>query len=305
MIANSGNDPIHLVIDAKLAEVVAALPTVPAWYQPWIRLGREATGEDRLAVYQAVRDAGTLPEDAGFRLVAWQIDAIAAEQPDAALDELEDRLEALRKTHGQTEGGAPSAGEDEYAQIQQRYYDAWDALYANKLDEFGEQEMARLFRTDRERFEERNEAGRQFFVGAEPRDGNGDPLWLDALLEAVGACMEADSPMGPLGWRYGEEAGFWEIVVYPTQVELVGGADDGAVVWPGFSVDLEQLRSVFDSVTAMGWNALGLHDPDSPYVYVEGIYDGHEVFLRVLAQAPEEEEPGMKIDATNRQRQGE
>jgi hypothetical protein len=89
-----------------------------------------------------------------------------------------------------------------------------------------------------------------------------------------------------------------EIWIYPTCVELVGGAHDGAVVVPGFSLDLEQVRAAFDDVTAFGWNALGLNDPEGPYVYVEGVYRGREVYLQVLAQAPEGEEPGLRFDAT-------
>jgi hypothetical protein len=61
--------------------------------------------------------------------------------------------------------------------------------------------------------------------------------------------------MGPLGLRYAEEDGFWELTVYPTPVELVGGARDGAVVAPWFSLDLEQLRAAFAPVTALSWNA--------------------------------------------------
>ena len=36
----------------------------------------DTTEEDRLAVYQAIRRAGSLPPEAGFYLVAWQADAI-------------------------------------------------------------------------------------------------------------------------------------------------------------------------------------------------------------------------------------
>ena len=118
------------------------------------------------------------------------------------------------------------------------------------------------------------------------------------MLEAVSACVEADSPMGPLGLRYREEDGFWGVGIYPTPVELVGGVHDETLVAPGFSLDLEQLRSAFDAIVAFGWNALGLHDPDGPHVYVEGVYQGREVFLQVLARAPEDEEPGMKFDTT-------
>jgi hypothetical protein len=38
-----------------------------------------------------------------------------------------------------------------------------------------------------------------------------DDAAVDGLLEAVAGCMEADSPMGPLGMRHHEEEGFWEV----------------------------------------------------------------------------------------------
>ncbi len=57
--------------------------------------------------------------------------------------------------------------------------------------------------------------------------------WI-ALLEAVSACVEADSPMGPLGLRYREEDGFWGVGINPTPVELVGGVHDETLVARGF-----------------------------------------------------------------------
>jgi hypothetical protein len=106
--------------------------------------------------------------------------------------------------------------------------------------------------------------------------------------------------MGPLGYWWREEEGLWEFTVFPTPVELVGGSVDGAVVAPGFHLDLEQLRAAFERVVDFGWNALGVVDPDGPYVWLEGIYQGQEIFLRVLAEAPEDEEPGLKLDTTGR-----
>jgi hypothetical protein len=31
---------------------------------------------------------------------------------------------------------------------------------------------------------------------------------------------------------------------------------------------------------------------------VDGLYQGHEVYLQVLAYAPEDEEPGMKLETS-------
>ena len=114
--------------------------------------------------------------------------------------------------------------------------------------------------------------------------------------------MEAHNPMGPLGYRWGEEDQFWEITVYPTPVELVGGATDGALVSPGFSLDLRELWFAFDEITDTNWcaQAHGPHDAEGPHISIEGMYQGHHVFLRVLSEAPYDEEPGLRLDSSGR-----
>jgi hypothetical protein len=60
--------------------------------------------------------------------------------------------------------------------------------------------------------------------------GHHPSAWMTELVEGVADCMEAHSPMGPLGWRYHEDEELVELVIYPTPVELVGGAHDGTIV---------------------------------------------------------------------------
>jgi len=115
-------------------------------------------------------------------------------------------------------------------------------------------------------------------------------------VETVAANAEADSVLGPFVYRYVEEDGFWEVVMYPSPVELVGGALDGDVVTLGFTLHLEGLRAAFQRVDELCWNALGVIGHEEPYVAIEGEYQGHEVYLRILACAPEDEEPGIEID---------
>ena len=67
------NSFLHAAINAKLASVVAAAPIRPDWYEAWMCLGPESTEEERLKVYQSIRNAGTVPDEAGFYLIAWQI----------------------------------------------------------------------------------------------------------------------------------------------------------------------------------------------------------------------------------------
>ena len=84
------------------------------------------------------------------------------------------------------------------------------------------------------------------------------PAWMETLVEVISACVEAQSPMGPLGYRYLAQGDPCELLVYPTPVELVGGAEDGAVVLPGFSLDLHVLLAHFDRVEACQWSPNGL-----------------------------------------------
>jgi len=291
--------PLHAAINAKLAEIAAESLQQPSWHEEWSRLGLHATDEERLNVYKSVRDGGSVPSEAGFFLVAWVIDTMMTERTVEEFREAEEQLEAIRQKYDLEEDTPPDEADtpDEYRQACQQMDEALDALYAAILEEHGENEMAQLFREDPEQFEDLYEVGRQFFHEQANDDEAEVDDWLNTLLNEVSDCIDADSPMGPLGLRYHEDDGYWEVWIYPTPVELVGGRHDGEVVVPGFMLDLEQLREAFDSVSAFHWNAIGLNDPAGPQVTIEGVFQGREVSLHVLAYAPEGEEPGLKFDA--------
>ena len=301
MNAANGESP-HVRIEAKLASFLAAAPTAPGWAEQWKRLGPESTAQQRLAVYQAIRDSGLLPRDAGFYLVSWQIDAITADDAITVLGHFNDRLRAVEKKHGIREGKSwlPDEAPPEYERLRLEHQRAWDELFADRLDKYGEREMAVLFRTDHDEFQRLSETGRQFFFdGSRLAAGASSlPGWLDSLLEVVAANMIPQNAMGPLGMRYRDDEGMWDVSVYPTPVELIGGAVDGEVVAPDFTLDLEGLRSAFDRIEDFGWRALGLPQIEGPHVSIEGSYMGHEVYLQVLAYAPDDEEPGIKLDVS-------
>ena len=103
------------------------------------------------------------------------------------------------------------------------------------------------------------------------------PAWMEALVDVVSGCMEAHNVMGPLGFRWSEEQQFWEVIVYPTPIGLVGGATDGELVSPGFSLNVKELQSIFDEVEDVNWRAhdFGPQDPDGPYISFEGVYQEH------------------------------
>ena len=283
------NDPFHAAINAKLSDIVASATTPPDWYEAWQSLGPDASEEQRLKVYQAIRDADVLPAEAGFYLVSWQIDAMTSLLAEVTLHEMDEELSAIQEAYGLQEGGfwPPDEAPEEYTELHGRYMQAWDKLFVEQLEHHGEHEMAELFQTDPDAFEQCAKQGQQHFHASDDPDH-----WLDELGDAVASILTANSVTGSLGFRYCEQDGCWIVVVYLQPVKLAGGAEDGEVVAPDFSLDLEELRRLFERVDACSWRAIGLNYEEGPHVSIEGRYQGHEVFLQVLAYAPIDEEPG-------------
>ena len=123
------------------------------------------------------------------------------------------------------------------------------------------------------------------------------PNWLESLVDVIAECMEPHNVMGPLAFRWRNENDHWEITVYPTPAELIGGAEDGAVVSPGFSLDVQNLSTLFEELVDVRWQAqaFGPNDHLGQHISVEGVYYGHEIYLQVLSEAPDDEEPGFKF----------
>ena len=126
------------------------------------------------------------------------------------------------------------------------------------------------------------------------------PAWMESLVDTVGDCLEVYSEAGPLTFRWGQEDDLWRVMVYLAPVELVGGASDGAMVYPSFSLDLQELTSALDETAAVRWHAHSLsnHDFAGPHIAVEGTYQGRYVYLQVLSDAPEDEGPGHKVNCS-------
>jgi hypothetical protein len=93
--------------------------------------------------------------------------------------------------------------------------------------------------------------------------------------------------MGPLGSRDLVPGAPGALLASPTPVALVSGADEGAVVLPGCSLDLHGLLAHGDRVEACQGSPPGggADDPDGSRVAIEGLLQGHDVWRRVAAAA--------------------
>jgi hypothetical protein len=131
--------------------------------------------------------------------------------------------------------------------------------------------MAALFRTDRAGHDRRREAGRLFFFGPiEDEDAPG-PTWLDRLLRAVADSIVSAKPVVSLAYRYYPDQTIQDVHVLPA-----------GYAGPAWAVDVEKLRKWFGRIDRCGWYATPAEEGDGPYLWIEGEFDDHEVFLRVL-----------------------
>ena len=110
---------------------------------------------------------------------------------------------------------------------------------------------------------------------------------METVVEVISACVEVHRPMGLRGSRSLALGAPGALLVSPTPVELVRGAEDGAVVLPGCSLDLHVLLAHGDRVEACRWAPYGLgsSNPAGPRVAIERLSQGHDVWRRVAAAA--------------------
>ena len=129
------------------------------------------------------------------------------------------------------------------------------------------------------------------------REASGHVLMVVCFTEGDPEAVRIEERQSWLG-DITDECLISRVVVYPQPVELRGGAHDGKVVCPGFSLELSVVLAAFTRVDEVFWqaHAAGGED-DGPCISIEGEYAGREVWLRVLASAPPGEAPGTVFDA--------
>jgi hypothetical protein len=103
--------------------------------------------------------------------------------------------------------------------------------------------------------------------------------------EIICACVEAHRLMGPLGSRDLAPGAPGALLASPTPVALVSGAEEGAVVLPGCSLDRHGWFAHGDWVEACQGSPHGggADDPDGSRITIEGLLQGRDVWRRVAA----------------------
>jgi hypothetical protein len=114
------------------------------------------------------------------------------------------------------------------------------------------------------------------------------PEWLKELADSAALLMTPVDLMPPVGCHFCCTDGVWEVTLFASNTQIVGGRRDGQVRRSRFNVDVQALFRLFAHVDEVSWQAhpLGTEDELGPNIAVEGNYGDQQVRLRVLAFPP-------------------
>ena len=125
------------------------------------------------------------------------------------------------------------------------------------------------------------------------------PNWLQAF---VWNAAEHFDPLGSLaraGYVVSEEDGRWVVRLFLGETEVIGGAEDGAVIPTAFALDLDAVRREFERIDRFEWHGLPAGSApeqlrDDATVAVDGAVHGQDLRLLISLRPPNDMGPGLK-----------
>ncbi len=124
------------------------------------------------------------------------------------------------------------------------------------------------------------------------------PEWLIRFVDDVCKCLHAIDENPPIGCHVTRTVDLWELTLFISPTEVIGGERDGERLPCLYVMDVLQLLPVFDVVETASWQPLPLGEQDDlrSHFAVVGEYEGHSIWLRILSEAPELIPPGRFFD---------
>ena len=112
--------------------------------------------------------------------------------------------------------------------------------------------------------------------------------WLQEFAEAVAAEMILLNHDCPIGCHICEVDGSWEVSLFASRTEIVGGSRDGKFQQPVYTLDVLRILPLFDAVDAVQWQnqPVNRRDELGAHLEINGRIEEHPVSLRILAKAP-------------------
>lgn len=139
-----------------------------------------------------------------------------------------------------------------------------------------------------------------------PRGNRPLPLWMGRFIAQAAELFEPFSGLARVGYetiRCGES---WEISLFLSEQEQVGGSADGQITAVNFRFNVLGLSQCFSRLESLTWNAFpNSHvcfddKGDLAFLIARGDVEGTQVSLQILAAPPEHIGPGMRAYADGR-----
>lgn len=125
------------------------------------------------------------------------------------------------------------------------------------------------------------------------------PHWLSDLADAVAEKMHALDVLAPIGCHYYRNRAIdqWEVTLFASRTEIVGGERDGQLTNSRFDLDLRAVLELFEHVAGAHWQtmALGPDDELGAHISIEGTFQGKSVWVRILSHPPTRFDKGRNV----------
>lgn len=126
------------------------------------------------------------------------------------------------------------------------------------------------------------------------------PIWLAETADRIAMQIHGAEALAPIGCHYyhDELSNLWEVTLFVSSTETVGGELDGKFTASRFSVELLGLAAIFSKVQRFSWQAVSMGEEDDlgPHLAVEGRVGEHKIWLRIVADAPKQFPAGRIAD---------
>jgi len=129
------------------------------------------------------------------------------------------------------------------------------------------------------------------------------PQWLIDLTDKVCQTFETEQAPAEIGCHVHQEADLWEVALFFSAIELVGGPYDGERIAPLFTVDIAAVLALFDPVEHASWQTQSHDEADElgNHFCVQGTVNEHHVALRILAESPGQFPASCQINTLDRE----
>jgi hypothetical protein len=131
----------------------------------------------------------------------------------------------------------------------------------------------------------------------EQRDSR--PEWLQSLIADLAELFDPAEDVARVGYECLPTEAGWEVGLFLSRVEIVGGRFDGKAELCEFSYDLKELKDRFDEILDLKMTALPKAGREEAYSFVQvrGIVESTPVSLKIFSVPPQDATIGLRRHA--------